>query len=198
MHSSPTLKSRASAGVLALLLLVLSVSGSNLADDYVGKSFSVSVLLLIVTSGMPFVMRVFHRTPGASLIRIREGDAQAYGLFGGVVVVPDSWLKDLSAAGRRALLAHERTHLAQAHYLLFFVVVGLVYGLPRPLAVSTLVGTLWFFEFVADYSAARVVNAQAVVEVLEVAATQNSIPRWLPWFSHPPIALRIYILRRFQ
>jgi len=104
-----------------------------------------------------------HCRDGGDLTVVVDERPLAHALPGrpGRIVVSTSMLAVLAPAERRALLAHERAHLARRHHL--FVAVVDVLGAANPL-LRPLAGTIRFTtERWADEIAARQVGDRAVV-----------------------------------
>lgn len=115
--------------------------------------------------------RLADAMPGrAELAVVDTGRADAYAVPGrpGRIVVSVSTLRTLDAAQRRALLAHERAHLAQRHHL-HLGVIGLAAAanpLLRPLRAAARVTC----ERWADETAAAVTDRAAVAGALTRAS----------------------------
>lgn len=132
---------------------------------------------------------------GSELMVLRDDRPLAHALPGrpGRIVVSTTMLASLAPAERRALLAHERAHLTEAHHL--FVAVIDVLAAANPL-LRPLTGTIrytterWADEVAASHVGDRSVVARAVgkaalagkalgnaVPGIALAATAGPIPR---------------------
>jgi Zn-dependent protease with chaperone function len=132
---------------------------------------------------------------GSELMVLRDERPLAHALPGrpGRIVVSTTMLASLEPAERRALLAHERAHLAEAHHLFVAVIDVLAAANPllRPLTrVIRYTTERWADEVAASHVGDRSVVARAVgkaalagkalggtVPGIAMAATAGPIPR---------------------
>ncbi|HEX4722693.1 MAG TPA: M56 family metallopeptidase [Pseudonocardiaceae bacterium] len=166
------------------------------------------VTTIVVTARRLGALVGAHRTArrcrdGGDLTVVVDDRPLAHALPGrpGRIVVSTSMLAVLAPAERRALLAHERAHLARRHHL--FVAAVDVLGAANPL-LRPLAGTIRFTtERWADEIAARQVGDRAVVARavgkaalagqvrppgLALAATAGPVPRRVAaLLSAPPV-----------
>lgn len=114
--------------------------------------------------------------PGdGELVVVREGRPEAFAVAGRIVVTA-SMLRALSAPQRRALLAHERAHLARRHSILLAMVQLAAAANPLLIPVQRAVGYLC--ERHADEVAADAIGDRAMVaEALTAAAFAGSPAR---------------------
>lgn len=154
-HWSP-----AALGQLDAVHLPLDVAAGVLLIALVGNGIRVAIRRV---GALGEAHRAAQAMSDSELSVLRDSRPLAYALPGrpGRIVVSTSMLTELAAVERRALLAHERAHLTNAHHLFVAVVdvLAAVNPLLRPLrSVIRYTTERW-----ADESAAAVVGDRRVV-----------------------------------
>ncbi len=127
------------------------------------------------------------RLPADGVVVLPGPGIEAYALPGwpGRIVVSGRLLSELDDAGRAALLAHERAHLAARHHL--FAAVAHLSAAANPLLLPLARAVDYTVERWADESAAQVTGDRRLVAATigRVALLATAVPSWPPAAGRP-------------